>query len=103
MGCSLSCSRGSSTETGETKHEEAADNDDQSDMNKKSSLQPQGSPTEDVLYASIDHNNLKPERQPREDADSDCDYAVVRIPEMRTDTAKHKSSEDCSDDYVLMG
>ncbi|KAI7808609.1 hypothetical protein IRJ41_009499 [Triplophysa rosa] len=66
-------------------------------MNKK------GSPTEDVLYASIDHNNLKPERQPREDADSDCDYAVVRIPEMRTDTAKHKSSEDCSDDYVLMG
>ncbi|KAA0716046.1 hypothetical protein E1301_Tti012870 [Triplophysa tibetana] len=60
-------------------------------------------PTEDVLYASIDHNNLKPERQPRELADSDCDYAVVRIPKSLTDTAKQKSSEDCSDDYVLMG
>lgn len=64
---------------------------------RRFSLQSQESPTEDVLYASIDHNDLKPERQLREVADNDCDYAVVKIP------AKHKSNEDCSDDYVLMG
>ncbi|KAK7153792.1 hypothetical protein R3I94_007222 [Phoxinus phoxinus] len=59
--------------------------------------------TEDVLYASIDHTTINPERPIRDMEDTDCDYAVVKLPEKTTDMAKQKSSEDCSDDYVLMG
>lgn len=59
--------------------------------------------TEDVLYASIDHTNINPERPTRDLEDTDCDYAVVMLPQKTTDVAKQKSSEDCSDDYVLMG
>ncbi|CAM4605898.1 unnamed protein product [Leuciscus chuanchicus] len=59
--------------------------------------------TEDVLYASIDHTTINPERPNRDLEDTDCDYAVVKLPQKTTDMAKQKSSEDCSDDYVLMG
>ncbi len=60
--------------------------------------------TEDVLYASIDHGNISPNRPVRDNVeDNDCDYAVVNLPKITTDTAKHKINEDSSDDYVLMG
>ncbi|XP_077073085.1 uncharacterized protein LOC143723997 [Siphateles boraxobius] len=59
--------------------------------------------TEDVLYASIDHTTINPERPIRDSEDTDCDYAVVKLPQKITDMAKQKSCEDCSDDYVLMG
>lgn len=59
--------------------------------------------TEDVLYASIDHTTINPERPIRDLEDTDCDYAVVKLPQKTTDIAKQKSCEDCSDDYVLMG
>ncbi|XP_706329.1 uncharacterized protein si:ch211-214p13.7 isoform X1 [Danio rerio] len=57
--------------------------------------------TEDVLYASINHSNINPERPIPNLEDNDCDYAVVKLPQETTH--KHKSTEDCSDDYVLMG
>ncbi|XP_039539578.1 uncharacterized protein si:ch211-214p13.7 [Pimephales promelas] len=59
--------------------------------------------TEDVLYASIDHTTIHPERPVQKLEDNDCDYAVVKLPQNTTDMAKQKSNEDCSDDYVLMG
>lgn len=59
--------------------------------------------TEDVLYASIDHTTINPERRIRDLEDNDCDYALVNLPQNTTDITRHKSSEDCSDDYVLMG
>ncbi|KTG03234.1 hypothetical protein cypCar_00022569 [Cyprinus carpio] len=59
---------------------------------------------EDVLYASIDHGNISPNRPVRDNVeDNDCDYAVVKLPQITTDTSKHKIIEDSSDDYVLMG
>ncbi|XP_059355316.1 uncharacterized protein si:ch211-214p13.7 [Carassius carassius] len=61
--------------------------------------------TEDVLYASIDHASISPNRPARDNVveDNDCDYAVVRLPQNTADMSKHKSNEDSSDDYVLMG
>ncbi len=57
-----------------------------------------------MLYASIDHGNISPNRPVRDNVeDNDCDYAVVNLPKITTDTAKHKITEDSSDDYVLMG
>ncbi|KTG02633.1 hypothetical protein cypCar_00027168 [Cyprinus carpio] len=58
--------------------------------------------TEDVLYASIDHSDISPNKPVRDVDDNDCDYAVVMLPQ-NIDSAKLKSNEDCSDDYVLMG
>ncbi|XP_065149409.1 uncharacterized protein [Paramisgurnus dabryanus] len=85
--------RCSSTEKSKMK-EETADNEDQSDTNKKTSG------NEDILYASIDHNNPKSEKQQRDVEENDCDYAIVKMPDKTKD--RHKSNEDCSDDYVLM-
>ncbi|RXN18164.1 hypothetical protein ROHU_007803 [Labeo rohita] len=59
--------------------------------------------TEDVLYASIDHGNISPNRPVRDVDDNDCDYAVVKLPQNTTNTVKHTITEDSSDDYVLMG
>ncbi|XP_051566527.1 uncharacterized protein si:ch211-214p13.7 isoform X2 [Myxocyprinus asiaticus] len=61
------------------------------------------SPTEDILYASINHSSVKAEMPLRDLEDNDCDYAVVKIPDEMTNPTKHKDNEDCSDDYVLMG
>ncbi|XP_067265780.1 uncharacterized protein si:ch211-214p13.7 [Chanodichthys erythropterus] len=78
------------------KHESAEDNDHQRETTA-------GTRTEDVLYASIDHTTINPERHIRDLEDNDCDYALVNLPQNTTDISMHKSSEDCSDDYVLMG
>ncbi|XP_051997973.1 uncharacterized protein si:ch211-214p13.7 [Xyrauchen texanus] len=59
--------------------------------------------TEDILYASINHSNVKEEKPLRDFEDNDCDYAVVKIPGALTNPTKHKDTDDCSDDYVLMG
>ncbi|XP_063069013.1 uncharacterized protein si:ch211-214p13.7 [Engraulis encrasicolus] len=60
-------------------------------------------PTEDVLYATIDHGNSSCKRGKNEAARAvevdDCDYAIVRIPTK----GMVKIKEDGSDDYVLMG
>ncbi|XP_043085573.1 uncharacterized protein si:ch211-214p13.7 isoform X2 [Puntigrus tetrazona] len=87
MGSFLSCNR-------RKKKPENTDNDNQAETE-----------TEDVLYASIDHGNVDPNRPVRENAeDNDCDYAVVMLPQNAANTAKHKGAvEDSSDDYVLMG
>ncbi|XP_067299507.1 uncharacterized protein si:ch211-214p13.7 [Pseudorasbora parva] len=78
------------------KHGRSEDNDHQRETTA-------GTRTEDVLYASIDHTTINPERPFRELEDNDCDYAVVKLPQKTTDMGKHTTSEDCSDDYVLMG
>ncbi|XP_042586798.1 uncharacterized protein si:ch211-214p13.7 [Cyprinus carpio] len=90
MGSFLCCNR-------RKKKPENTDNDNQTETAADTK-------TEDVLYASIDHGNISPNRPVRDNVeDNDCDYAVVKLPQITTDTSKHKIIEDSSDDYVLMG
>ncbi|KAF4109360.1 uncharacterized protein si:ch211-214p13.7 [Onychostoma macrolepis] len=90
MGSFLSCNR-------RKKKPENTDNDNQRETAEDTK-------TEDVLYASIDHGIVSPNRPARDNVeDNDCDYAVVNLPQNTTDKAKHKINEDSSDDYVLMG
>lgn len=60
-------------------------------------------PSDDVMYASIDHSNTKASK-PRAACDDDCDYAIVNVPaalqpEYESDCS---SKEETADDYVLM-
>ncbi|XP_033181707.1 uncharacterized protein si:ch211-214p13.7 isoform X2 [Anabas testudineus] len=57
-------------------------------------------PTEDVMYASIDHTS-KGARPSRETNDDDCDYAIVNVPAALE--SECSSKDECTDDYVLMG
>ncbi|RVE57862.1 hypothetical protein OJAV_G00203580 [Oryzias javanicus] len=61
-----------------------------------------GKPSEDVTYASINHENTQGQR--RFIANTDCDYATVGLPQnLVPETVSNCSSkEECTDDYVLM-
>ncbi|XP_035377909.1 uncharacterized protein si:ch211-214p13.7 [Electrophorus electricus] len=60
----------------------------------------QTSPNEDVLYATIDHGEKQTTRPLSNPGDTDCDYAIVRLPCAPSDNPEN--NEDCADDYVLM-
>ncbi|KAL4656994.1 hypothetical protein GN956_G4699 [Arapaima gigas] len=54
---------------------------------------------EDVLYATIEHNNGEAVEIQLE-TDNSCDYAIVNIPSKTTHVAT--ILQDSTDDYVLM-
>lgn len=56
---------------------------------------------EDVTYASVVHSTEKRLRRPREPNDDDCEYSTVQVPVHRSSAAS--STNDCEEDYVLMG
>ncbi|XP_049450972.1 uncharacterized protein si:ch211-214p13.7 isoform X1 [Epinephelus fuscoguttatus] len=63
-------------------------------------------PNEDVTYASIDHSTAKGSPRARATTDDDCDYATVNLPAaaLQPETVSRCSStEENTDDYVLMG
>ncbi|KAG8000598.1 hypothetical protein GBF38_017019, partial [Nibea albiflora] len=58
---------------------------------------------EDVMYASIDHSNIKGSRTVRTTTEDDCDYTVITLPACQPEPEPATSKDECEDDYVLMG
>lgn len=58
---------------------------------------------EDVTYASIVHSTEKRSRSLRAPSDADCEYSVVQAPAAPHRSSAASSSNDCEEDYVLMG
>lgn len=62
-------------------------------------------PTEDVMYASINHNISKKPHRARVDSDVECEYSIVKAPAPTYHQPEPECSAkgECDDDYVLMG
>lgn len=58
---------------------------------------------EDVTYASVVHSTEKRSRRPQKPSDDGCEYAMVQVPAAPRRGSAASSTNDCEEDYVLMG
>lgn len=62
------------------------------------------SPKEDVTYTTVKHCAVRtPARRTKDSSEDHCFYSTVNLPSRLKSSHEPSLTEECSDDYVLMG